>query len=235
MTSRARELPYTDNDQVELVRRCGAVKQLVRQWPKRRLNAGGIHQYLGEIAAATERLFAWVDELWLYGTGGRVAFDAEIAEEDAADPSTLSVAQLQRRCSRDRWSAAVALAGRLAGEAHATGDLEEAQRLERAFVRTVLPWLPAELRDKDAVFDRSAFVTMLRGDRPSAFVAVSLDDRPEIGVADSIPKVVPSDDPLEFSPATRACRRIGLFAELPATTGLHGRAYPRIETVDVDA
>jgi hypothetical protein len=138
MTSRARELPYTDNDQVELVRRCGAVKQLVRQWPKRRLNAGSFHQYLGEIAAATERLFAWVDELWLYGTGGRVAFDAEIAEENAADPSTLSVTQLQRRCSRERWWAAVALAGRLAEEARATGDLDEAQRLERAFVRTVL-------------------------------------------------------------------------------------------------
>ena len=234
MTSRARELTYTDQDRLELGKRCTAVRRLAHQWRKRSLDEDAFRAYLAEMATATERLCAWIDELWLYGTGGRQAFDAEIAADDSADLSTLSPAQLARRHNRGRWSSAAALAARLAGEAHAAGDQEEARRLKGAFVRTVIPWLPAGLQSKDITLDRAALITMLRGDRPTVLVAVSLDEHPEF--ADRyLPKVAPSDDPLEFPPATATCRRIGLFAESPrlAVNG-NGQEYPHSEIRDRD-
>ena len=236
VTSRANELLYSEDDRRELAARFSAVRQLVRSWRWRRLNPDTFPAYLVEMAAASERLFQWIDELWLYGTGGRRAFDTEIETEDAADPATLSPAQIDRKRNRAKWSGAAALAGRLANEARVARDADEARRLERAFVRTVLPWLPAEFHDKDAMFDRATLISMLRGDQPKTLTLVSLDDHPEFADPDLLPKVVPCDDPSEFPPATASCRRIGLFAKPSHFPGnLNGQTHQRIETPDTDA
>ncbi len=235
MTSRARELPFAEDDWRELMRRYRDVKRLVSQWRTRRLNVARFPSYLAEMATATERLCHWMDELWLYGTGGRQAFDAEIAAEGATDPETMSPAQVQRRLNREKWSRAAALAGRLTGEARASGDQDEARRLERAFVRTVIPWLPAGLQDKDIMLDRAALIGMLRGDVPAVLVAVSLDEHPGFASPDLLLKVVPSDDPLDFPPATTTCRRVGLFAEFHhLADSRNGQEYPRIEIPRMD-
>ncbi len=235
MTSRANELPYTEGDWRELVVRLGAVKRLARTWRRRRLDPDTFRAYLREMASATECLFQWMDELWLYGTGGRQAFDAEIEAEDAADPAALSSTQVKRRQNRVKWAGAAALASRLATEARAAGDPNEAQRFARAFVRNVIPWLPRELQDKEILLDRAILSAMLRGDRPETLTAVSLDDYPEFADPDRFPRVVPGDDPLEFPPATASCHRIGLFAEsLHLRDNLNGRLYLRIEAPDAD-
>jgi hypothetical protein len=234
VTSRAREMPFTEDDWRELMKRHSDVKRLVSQWRKRCLNVATFPAYLAEMATVTERLFQWMDELWLYGTGGRQAFDAQIAAEDAADLDALLPAQVDHRRNRQKWSNAAALAGRLVAEARTAGDQDEARRLERAFVRTVIPWLPTALQDKEIMLDRAALIGMLRGDCPTVLIAVSLDEHPECAES-ALPKVAPGDDPLAFPPATTACRHIGLFAEFPRlAVSRNGQEYPHIEIHDTD-
>jgi hypothetical protein len=101
--------------------------------------------------------------------------------------------------------------------------------LERAYFRTLWPYLPPELQDKDVDLDRSALIAMLRGDQPQTLLAVSLDRETERACA--LPRVIPTDDPSSFGPATAASRRIGLFVEPLRDSGrlaLALKDYPRI-------
>jgi hypothetical protein len=238
MTSRARELPYTERDHREVVTKHGTIAALVREWNQRKCDTvPTFHSYLRELADAAEQLFQYLDGLWLYGSGGRQAFDAEMVREDALDHATLTPAQLTRRRNRAKLRCAAEVAGLLISEAKATGEQAEAQRLERAFVHTVVPSLMESLRDKDAILDRAAVVSILRGDPPGALTVVSLDDTTEVARGEWMPRVLAVDDPFRFPPATIESKCIGLFAaqsHVRESNGVDPKAYPRVEVTTIE-